>query len=116
MQANCDDICNFFAIIKLMNAFLRLSLLLFLAFSPLALSAAEVTYTAEMKGIECAGCKKTISRALGKLPGVKTIRIVKEGQDKHRLVIVTDGTKPITRADADAALGKDSHYCIVKWN
>ena len=94
------------------------SLLLLLLFLVVPASglAAEVTYNAEMKGIECAGCKKTISRALGKIKGVRTNRIVKEGKDKHRLVIVTDGSKPITRADADAALGKDSHYTIVKWN
>ncbi len=99
-----------------MKPFALSLLLLTLLFAPIPGSAADVTYNAEMKGIECAGCKKTISRALGKIKGVKTIRIVKEGEDKHRLVIVTDGSKAITRADADAALGKDSHYTIVKWN
>lgn len=96
----------------LATTLLLLTLLLVPALAP----AADVTYNAEMKGIECAGCKKTISRALGKIKGVKTIRIVKEGEDKHRLVIVTDGTRPITRDDANAALGKDSHYTIVNWN
>lgn len=91
-------------------------LVLTLLFSPLLSQAAEVTYTAEMKGIECADCKKTISRALGKIKGVKTIRIVKEGEDRHRLTIVTDGSNEISRAEANAALGKDSHYTLLSWN
>lgn len=78
--------------------------------------AADVTYTASMKGIDCADCKRTISRAIGKIKGVKTIRIEKQGADSHRLVIVTDGSKAITRADATAALGKDSHYTITGWS
>jgi cation transport ATPase len=77
---------------------------------------AEVSYTANMKGIECAGCKKTIARSLGKIKGVKTIRITKTGDDRHQLSIVTDGTAEITRADAVNALGKDSHYEIVSWS
>ncbi len=90
--------------------------LLALFFAPALSSAAEVTYVAEMKGIECAGCKKTISRALGKIKGVKTIRIEKVGGEKHRLTVVTDGRAPISRAQADASLGRDSHYQILSWN
>lgn len=77
--------------------------------------AAEVTYSARLNGIECADCKRTISRAIGKIKGVKTIRIVKEGENQHRLTVVTDGSKVITQADATVALGKDSHYSIVSW-
>jgi copper chaperone CopZ len=92
--------------------------LVLLAFflGPITSPAAEVTYTAGMKGIECADCKKTISRALGKIKGVKTIRIAKEGDDQHRLTVVTDGSKAITKADAVAALGKDSHYSLTSWS
>jgi len=78
--------------------------------------AAEVTYTADMRGIECADCKRTISRAIGKIRGVKTILISKESEEKHRLTVVTDGTQDISKADATAALGKDSHYEIFTWN
>ena len=78
--------------------------------------AAEVTYTANLKGIECADCKRTISRAIGKIEGVKTIRIVKEGENQHRLTVVTDGSKAISQAEATAALGKDSHYSIASWS
>jgi len=99
-----------------MKAFAASLLLLALLFLPSLSFAAEVTYTAGMRGIECAGCKKTISRAIGKIKGVKTIRIVKEGDDQHRLTIVTDGSTAISRADADAALGKDSHYVITSWS
>jgi len=92
------------------------TLLLALVLLPFLSGAAEVTYTAKLNGIECADCKRTISRSLGKIKGVKTIRIVKEGENQHRLTIVTDGSKPITQADANAALGKDSHYTIASWS
>ncbi len=98
-----------------MKTLVPVLLLVALLFSPVLSQAAEVTYVAKMKGIECADCKKTISKALGKIKGVKTIRIVKEGEDSHRLTITTDGTKDISRAEATAALGKDSHYSIVSW-
>lgn len=99
-----------------MKPFLAFLVLLALFFGAITSQAAEVTYTASMKGIECADCKKTISRALGKIKGVKTIRIVKEGDDQHRLTVVTDGSKAIAKADAVAALGKDSHYTITSWS
>ncbi len=99
-----------------MRTFLPFLFLLALLVSPRVARAAEVTYTAGMSGIECADCKKTISRAIGKIKGVKTIRIVKVGENQHRLVIVTDGSKPIAKSDAVAALGKDSHYAITSWS
>jgi len=99
-----------------MKTLLASLVLIGLFFGPIISQAAEVTYTASMKGIECADCKKTISRALGKIRGVKTIRIVKEGEGEHRLTVVTDGSKPIAKDEAVAALGKDSHYTITSWN
>ena len=99
-----------------MKALLTSLLLLAFFLGPLTSQAAEVTYSASMKGIECADCKKTISRALGKIKGVKTIRIAKEGNDQHQLTVVTDGSKAITKADAVAAIGKDSHYTITSWS
>lgn len=98
-----------------MNPLLTILVLIGLFLAPAAF-AADVSYTANMKGIECAGCKKTIARSLGKIKGVKTIRITKTGEDRHQLSIVTDGTSEITRADAVKALGKDSHYEIVSWS
>lgn len=95
-------------------AFLALLLSVFLL--PSAALAEPVTYTAEMKGIECAGCKKTITRAIGKIPGVKSIRVSKLSEDKHRLTVVTDGSAPLSRSQAVAALGEDSHYEIVSWS
>lgn len=99
-----------------MKTLLAIFLLLACLLNPQISQAAEVTYTAGMKGIDCADCKKTISRAIGKIKGVKTIRIVKESDEQHRLTIVTDGTKPIAKSDAVAALGKDSHYTITSWS
>lgn len=99
-----------------MKSFFAWVFLLTLLLLPVVADAAEVTYTAKLTGIECADCKRTISRAIGKIKGVKTIRIVKEGENQHRLTIVTDGSKAITQADANAALGKDSHYAIASWS
>ncbi len=87
-----------------------------LLFTPVLAPAAETTYIGKLKGIDCADCKRTISRALGKIKGVKTIRITKENEEVHQLTVVTDGTKSISRAEAVAALGKDSHYQIISWN
>ena len=44
------------------------------------------------------------------------IRIAKEGDDQHRLTVVTDGSSTITKAEAVAALGKDSHYSLTSWS
>lgn len=99
-----------------MKTFVSLLVLLSLLLLPSLSEAAEVTYTAKLTGIECAGCKKTISRALAKIKGVKTIRIAKEGANQHRLTIVTDGSKPISQSEAAAALGRDSHYTLASWS
>ena len=63
------------------NLTLYLSCILFLG--PIEIFAAEETkYIASMSGVECTACKKTIAKAIAKLNGVKTIRIVKEGKKK----------------------------------
>lgn len=100
---------------KEMKPLLTILALLGLFFAP-QVFADEASYTANMKGIECAGCKKTIAQSLGKIKGVKTIRITKTGNDQHQLSVVTDGTAEITRADAVKALGRESHYEIVSWS
>lgn len=97
-----------------MKALLALIILCVLSM-PLA-QAGEVSYVAGLTGIECADCKKTIAQSLGKLKGVKTIRITKMADDRHSLTIVTDGTVVIAKEDAVKALGKDSHYAIVSWS
>lgn len=79
--------------------------------------AGEVTYRASMTGIECTGCKKTIARSLGKLKGVKTIRIAKGSGNNHTLTVITDGSSPISKSQAVGALGnKAPHYTIVSWS
>ena len=90
-------------------------LVLFSWFAVGEVFAADISYSANLKGIECAACKKTISRAIGKIQGVKTIRIAKLSEDQHRLTIVTDGSAAISKAEAVKALGKDSHYEITNW-
>ncbi|MEX2577616.1 MAG: heavy metal-associated domain-containing protein [Verrucomicrobiales bacterium] len=70
-----------------------------------------------MKGIECAACKKSIAKSLGRLEGVKTIRITPAKNGTHRLAVLTDGSSPISRSDAVEALGKNApHYEIVSWS
>lgn len=75
-----------------------------------------VTYVAGMSGIDCAGCKKTIARKIGKLKGVKTIRIVKKSDKFHTLYVETDGSSAISKQQAIQALGKEvDHYTITSW-
>jgi len=77
----------------------------------------NVTYVANMSGIDCAACKKTIARSIGRLKGVKTIRIVKISETSHRLFVETDGSKSISMGDAKKALGKNvEHYKINSWS
>jgi len=98
-----------------MKSFISILILIGFLLTP-DVFAAEVTYTAKLNGIECADCKRTISRAIGKIKGVKTIRIEKEGETQHRLTVVTDGSKAISQGEVSAALGKDSHYSIASWS
>lgn len=78
--------------------------------------AADAQYQASLTGVECNGCKKTISQAIGRLQGVKTIRISKTGEKTHRMTVVTDGTKALTKSDVVKAMGKDApHYQIASW-
>ena len=60
-------------------------------------------------------CKKTIAKAIAKLDGVKTIRIVKKDKKNHQLEIFTDGSHELTKADAVKALEKAKHYKILSW-
>lgn len=78
--------------------------------------ADDVTYTATLTGIDCTECKRTIATSIGKIKGVKTIRIEKASGDKHKMTVITDGSKPITKADAQKALKKAEHYQITSWS
>ncbi|MDF1859399.1 MAG: heavy metal-associated domain-containing protein [Verrucomicrobiales bacterium] len=75
------------------------------------------TYIGSLSGIDCTGCKKTIAKSIGKLKGVKTIRIEKKSENSHKLIVITDGSKAISKADAIKALGKNvDHYKITGWS
>jgi copper chaperone CopZ len=78
-------------------------------------AAEETKYIASMSGVECTACKKTIAKAIAKLDGVKTIRIVKKDKKNHQLEIFTDGSHELTKADAVKALEKAKHYKILSW-
>lgn len=98
-----------------MKLFQIIPIIAILCFAPLA-SAAETSYVGNLSGVECTACKKTIAQALSKIKGVQTIRIVKNKDGTHRLVVVTNGTKSITKADANKALEKAEHYKILSWS
>ncbi|MED5470853.1 MAG: heavy-metal-associated domain-containing protein [Verrucomicrobiota bacterium] len=75
----------------------------------------DTKYVAAMSGVECTACKRTIAKAISKLDGVKTIRIIKKGKKSHQLEIFTDGSHELTKADAVKALEKAKHYKILSW-
>lgn len=79
--------------------------------------AGDVTYRAQLSGVECSGCKKSIVRSLGKIEGVKSIRITKAGKESHTLTVVAADSTNISKADAVKALGKNApHYKIRSWS
>ncbi len=103
----------------------KILLILVIIFSALAVDVQahgdtphhKTTYVAKLSGIDCTGCKKTIAKSIGKLKGVKTIRIEKKSENSHTLTVITDGTKAISKADAVKALGKNvEHYKILSWS
>lgn len=102
--------------------FLKISKPILFAFSYIfllgsfeAFSAEDTKYVAKMSGVECTACKKTIAKAISKLGGVKTIRIIKKDKKNHQLEIFTDGSNELTKADAVKALEKAKHYKILSW-
>ena len=78
-------------------------------------AAEDTKLIAKMSGVECTACKRTIAKAISKLEGVKTIRIIKKDKKNHRLEIFTDGSHELTKADAVKALEKAKHYKILSW-
>lgn len=85
-----------------------------------AVNASEVTYVGAMTGVECAGCRRSITQAIGKIPGVKSIRITNARRGQHRLIVTTDGSRAISQDEATKAVqgrgGKESHYQLVSWS
>jgi copper chaperone CopZ len=82
-----------------------------------ATAGETTTYVGSLSGVDCTGCKKTIAKSIGKLKGVKTIRIEKISANSHKLIVITDGSKAISKAEAIKALGKNvDHYQITGWS
>lgn len=80
------------------------------------LQAGEVAYTGTLTGIDCDECKKTIARSLAKIEGVKKIRIEKNKDGTHKLIVTTDGTQPIASDAAAEAIKHAEHYTIKGWD
>ena len=80
------------------------------------LPATADTYRASMTGIECAGCKKKILKALGEMEGVETVRIaLLKKKGNHILTVETDGTIEITLEQAKEAVALAEHYQLKTW-
>jgi len=90
--------------------------IIFSILSSLTLLAEEVAYVANLTGVECDGCKKTIARSLAKIEGVKVIKIVKNDDGTHKMTVTTDGTKPLTLEKAAEAIKHAEHYQIKSWD
>ena len=101
--------------LKLTKSIMLLVSCIFMTGSVEVFAAEETKYIASMSGVECTACKKTIAKAIAKLDGVKTIRIVKKDKKNHQLEIFTDGSHELTKADAVKALEKAKHYKILSW-
>jgi len=101
--------------LKLTKSIMLLFSCIFMIGSVEVFAAEETKYIASMSGVECTACKKTIAKAIAKLGGVKTIRIVKKDKKNHQLEIFTDGSHELTKADAVKALEKAKHYKILSW-
>ncbi|MEC5126478.1 heavy metal-associated domain-containing protein [Verrucomicrobiales bacterium BCK34] len=95
------------------------TLLLFLVAGILAtqtnLVAAETTYAGDVKGVECTACKQKIARSLGKIKGVKTIRLVKKSDEKYRLEVITDGSVVLSKSQIVSAIADAEHYEVTSW-
>ena len=103
---------SFMKLFRIMG--LCLSCIVFLGSTAL-LAAEETKYIAMMSGIECSACKRAIAKAIAKLDGVETIRIVKQGKGSHQLEVFTDGSRELKKADAVKALKNAKHYKILSW-
>jgi len=98
---------------------IRISLIaLLISLFASAAIAGDATYRASMKGIDCNGCKKSIAQSLGKISGVKTIRISKSGPNRHTVTVIASDSTSISKSDANSALGKDRHhsYTLLSWS
>lgn len=82
---------------------------------PTGLPAAEITYAGNVTGVECTACKQKIARSLGKIKGVKTIRLVKQSDEKYRLEVITDGSVVITRSKVVEKIADAEHYQVTSW-
>ncbi len=80
-----------------------------------SLFAGEVVYVAQLTGVECEGCKKSVARCLAKIEGVEVIRIENNDDGTHKLTVRTDGSRPISPEQATEAIAEVEHYQIKTW-
>lgn len=101
---------------SLISGFIAFAVVSALSSGLLSTGLLAETYVAELSGVECDGCKKTISKSLAKLSSVETIRIEKIGEEKHKMTVTTDGSAPITEEQAAKAIELAEHYKILSWS
>lgn len=90
--------------------------LIIAVFTPAFAGDKPVTYTAEMSGMICAGCKDHVTTAFNKLDGVSNVKIVPGDKPGTQKVTVTSTSTAITKEEAVAALGASaSTYVVHAW-
>jgi copper chaperone CopZ len=90
--------------------------LLLLVGAPVFAGDQPVTYTAEMSGMICAGCKDHVTTAFNKLDGVSNVKIVPGDKPGTQKVTVTSTSTAITKEQAVAVLGSSaSTYVVHVW-
>ncbi|MFN0077815.1 MAG: heavy-metal-associated domain-containing protein [Prosthecobacter sp.] len=83
---------------------------------PVLAADQPVTYTAEMTGMVCAGCKDHVTAAFTKLDGVSNVAIVAGDKPGTQKVTVTSTSPALTKEQAVAALGASaSTYVVHVW-
>lgn len=90
--------------------------LLALVVSPIFAGDKPVTYTAEMSGMVCGGCKDHVTAAFTKLDGVSNVQIVPGDKPGTQKVTVTSTSTTLTKEQAVTALGSSATtYLVHAW-
>lgn len=66
------------------------------------------TYRGEVAGVVCTACSAHVEEALSHIPGVKSVKIVKNPKGGLPQIELTATVATITRQDAVKALGEDA--------
>lgn len=68
-------------------------------------SSGKIKYTGTFTGLSCEGCEATVTKAIKKLEGVKTVKIAVGKNAKTRIVTVTSTKSGTSKKQVIEALG-----------